>query len=209
MSTQSAGQRRNNSGMEECETKVAGRPRCEIKHQSILDATYEMLNEVGFGALTIEGIAERAGVGKTTIYRRWPNKASLVIDAFLTAIAPEIHFTDTGSVREDLRSQMRRLIRVLNSPCGLIMRSIIAGSQMDEEVAEAFRKNWVEARRVEARKVIKRAIDRGELRRDINPELVLDALYGPLYFRLLVQHQPLTQHFAESLFELVMKGIAA
>ena len=206
MSTQQAGQvKKVGAGS----ARTAGRPRCEVRHQSILDATYELLHEAGFAALTIEGVAERAGVGKTTIYRRWPNKASLVVEAFLAAVAPEIHFPDTGSIREDLRSQMRRLVRVMNSPRGQIIRSIIAGGQMDEEVAEAFRTNWVEARRVEARPVIERAIRRGELRRGLNADLVLDALYGPLYFRLLVRHDPLTRQFAESIFELVMSGIAA
>lgn len=188
--------------------EAKGRPRCEVRHRCILDATFDLLHEVGFGNLTIEGIAERAGVGKTTIYRRWPNKASLVVEAFRTVVAPEVHFPEADTVRESLRQQMRRVVRLMNSPRGQILRSIVAGGQMDPEIAEAFRANWIEARRAEARPIIKRAIQSGELRVDVNPDLLLDALYGPLYFRFLIRHLPLTPHFADAIFAMVMKGAA-
>lgn len=195
------------SSQEACEAKQPGRPRCPLTHQNILKAARELVNEIGFGSLTIEGIAARAGVGKTTIYRRWPNKASIVLDAFFEEDSPQIAFPNTGNVREDIRRQMRKLIKELNGPLGCKISMLLANGQFDEEMAEAFRARWIEPRRAEAREVIKRGIERGEIRRDVNPEVLLDALYGPIYFRLLGEHEPLTPAFADELAELILSGL--
>jgi AcrR family transcriptional regulator len=192
---------------EACETKQSGRPRCPVTHQNILKAARELVNETGFGCLTIEGIAARAGVGKTTIYRRWPNKASIVLDAFFEDDSPQIAFPDTGNVRDDIRRQMRKLVKELNGPLGCKISMLLANGQFDEEMAEAFRTRWIEPRRSEAREVIKRGVERGEIRNDVDPEVLVDALYGPIYFRLLAEHAPLTQRFADELAELVVGGL--
>lgn len=192
---------------EACETKQSGRPRCPVTHQNILKAARELVNETGFGCLTVEGIAARAGVGKTTIYRRWPNKASIVLDAFFEDDSPHIAFPDTGNVRDDIRRQMRKLVKELNGPLGCKISMLLANGQFDEEMAEAFRTRWIEPRRNEAREVIKRGVERGEIRKDVDPEVMVDALYGPIYFRLLAEHAPLTQRFADELAELVVGGL--
>jgi len=192
---------------EACEAKQPGRPRCPMAHQNILKAARELVNEIGFGCLTIEGIAARAGVGKTTIYRRWPNKASIVLDAFFEDDSPLISFSDTGNARDDIRRQMRKLIKELNGPLGCKISMLLANGQFDEEMAEAFRTRWIEPRRDEARQVIRRGIERGEIRREVDAEVLVDALYGPVYFRLLAEHAPLTQGFADALVELVMSGL--
>lgn len=196
---------------EESSTKVfvkaLGRKRCPVAHQNILCAARAMLDEIGFADLTIEGIAERAGVGKTTIYRRWPNKASIVLDAFIEAATKEFPFPDTGSVREDLRLQMRRMVRLMNGAEGHLIAQLIGGAQDDAELAEAFRTRWLTVRRDEARQIIKRGKERDEIRAEIDPEVLLDALYGPLYFRLLIRHAPLTPGYADKLVALVMSGL--
>ena len=192
---------------EESQSKAPGRRRCPVAHQNILCAARTLLAEIGFADLTIEGIAERAGVGKTTIYRHWPNKASLVLDAFIEAATKQFPFPDTGSVREDLRLQMRRMIKLMNGPEGRTIATLIGGAQADAELAEAFRSRWLTARREEARQIIQRGKERNEIRADIDPEVLLDALYGPLYFRLLIGHAPLTPGYADKLVSLVMSGL--
>ncbi|NOT61230.1 MAG: TetR/AcrR family transcriptional regulator [Acidobacteria bacterium] len=191
----------------EGEEKPSGRPRCPHTHLAILEATRDLLLEAGFVGLTIEGIAERAGVGKTTIYRRWPDKANIVMDAFFTCANPKLAFPDTGSLREDLLRQMRALVREFNGPLGQTVATLMAGMQSDSSLAEAFRQQWIEARRAESRAVVERSHARGELRADIETEVLLDALHGPLYFRLLTQYAPLNAAFAERLVDLVLSGL--
>ncbi len=192
---------------EDLQSKTLGRKRCPVAHQNILCAARALLEEIGFADLTIEGIAERAGVGKTTIYRRWPNKASIVLDAFIEAANKVIPFSDTGSVREDLRLQMRRMIKLMNGTEGHTIATLIGGAQADAELAEAFRARWLAVRREEARQIIARGKTSGEIRANIDPEVLLDALYGPLYFRLLIRHAPLTPGYADKLVSLVMSGL--
>ncbi len=192
---------------EEFASKAPGRKRCPVAHQNILCATRSLLEEIGFADLTIEGIAERAGVGKTTIYRRWPNKSSIVLDAFIEAATKDIPFPDTGSVQEDLRLQMRRMVKLMNGTEGHTIAKLIGGAQDDPELAEAFRSRWLAARREEARTIIKRGKSRGEIRAAIDAEVLLDALYGPLYFRLLIGHAPLTPSYVDKLVRLVMSGL--
>jgi AcrR family transcriptional regulator len=185
-----------------------GRPRCEKAHQCILDAAYELLQEVGFAALTVEGVAARAGVGKPTIYRRWANKAQLAMDAFLTAVNPELSFPDTGLVKEDFREQMQQLLKVMQSPRGETIATIIGGAQMDTDLIEAFRENWLMPRRKEAKQVFKRGVERGELQKDIDLDIAIDLLYSPLLYRLLLKHAPLTSDFVDGLIDAVMGGLA-
>lgn len=195
--------------IETTQTKRRGRPRCDDINQKILETTYEMLQEMSFNSLTIEGIAARAGVGKPTIYLRWSNKASLVMDAFLAATTTELAFPDTGSVIEDVRLQMQSLVKLMNSPRGQIIATIIGGGQTDPELIAAFRLNWLLARRTEAKKAIERGIDRGELPVGLNLELAIDVLYSPLFYRLLLRHQALSDNFVDELIDMVMPGLMA
>ena len=194
--------------VEDPPVKLPGRPRCPMTHQSILDAANDLLEEIGFAAMSIEGIAARAGVGKATIYRRWPNKASVVMDAFLAATSREIPFPNTRSPREDIRRQMRSVVKMLNSSRGRIITTLIGAGQSDAELAEAFLTRFVAIRRGEAKQVLQRAIDRGELRRNTDLEFALDSLYGPLYYRRLIGHQKITTQYADDLADLVFQSHA-
>ena len=185
-----------------------GRPRNPETRAKILKAAYEMLNEVGFMDLTIEGVAARAEVGKPTIYRRWKTKAALAMDAFLEAVNPEIIFPDTGSVKEDFKEQMQKIVKLMNSPRGEVLASVIGCGQADEELIAAFRENWLIPRRKDAIAIFQRGVERGELKAEINPEVAIDALYSPLFYRLLLKHQPLNNKFVNELIELVMNGMS-
>lgn len=191
------------------DSKSPGRKRCPVAHQSILQAASELLNEIGFSSLTIEGIASRAGVGKTTIYRRWPNKASLVMDAFLAETAPQFPYSDTGSTIEDFREQMKLVVKVLNSPNGNTVATLIGGSQTDSELAEAFRTHFLAIRRAESKAVLKKGIERGEIPSNIDADVLLDTLYAPLYFRLLIKYAPLTEHFVDQIVDLVLVNLTS
>lgn len=185
-----------------------GRPRSPETREKILKAAYEMLNEVGFMDLTIEGVATRAGVGKPTIYRRWKTKAALAMDAFLEAVNPEIAFPDTGVVKEDFREQMQKIVKLMNSPRGEVLANVIGCGQADEELITAFRNNWLIPRREDAKKIFQRGVKRGELREDIDAEVAIDTLYSPLFYRLLLKHQPLNDKFVDELIDIVLNGLA-
>lgn len=190
-------------------TRDRGRPRSDEVHQSILRAAYELLMEVGYAQLTIEGVAARADVGKPTIYRRWSNKARLVMDAFLAATKPELSFPDTGKVKEDICLQMRSLVKVMNSSRGQVIATLIGGGQTDPEMIEAFRANWLSPRRFDCSQVLKKGMERGELRSDVDIEAAIDMLYSPLFYRLLLKHAPLTEDFVDELIDVVMLGLTA
>ena len=123
-----------------------------------------MLNEVGFMDLTIEGVAERAEVGKPTIYRRWKSKTALAMDAFLEMVTPEIDFPDTGSAKEDFKEQMQKIVKLMNSPRGEVLANVIGCGQADRELITVYRENWLTPRRKDAKRIFQRGVERGELR---------------------------------------------
>jgi AcrR family transcriptional regulator len=180
-----------------------GRPRSEKARKAVVESTLALLKRAGFHELNIEGVAARAGVGKATIYRWWPNKAELVIAAFVSAVEEELRFPSSGPVLESIHEQMRRWAVIFHSPLGQIVATVIGAGQSDQEILEAFRLHWVEPRRVEARKLLRLAIKEREIRSDLDPDTVLDLFYGPLYLRLLLQHAPLNRKFVDTVFEVV------
>ncbi|MEN3285209.1 MAG: hypothetical protein V7607_6349 [Solirubrobacteraceae bacterium] len=190
--------------------RARGRPRSESARAGILRAAIELLQTRGFSALSVDAIAARAGVGKATIYRWWPNKAAVVMDAFLADTAPGMPFPDTGSTREDLRRQMRSVIRLFNTPA---VRdpfvALIGASQHDASLAAALRERFVANRRQAAKDVLARGIERGELRADLDLDVAIDALYGALYYRLLISGARLTPRYADTLLDQLYAAFAA
>jgi len=185
-----------------------GRPRDQAARQRILKAALDLMEEVAFAQVTAEAIAGRAGVSKATVYRWWPNKAAVVIEAFRESVAPELPQRDTGSLREDLTAQVRNFARVLSGPGGRMLRSFVVAARSDPEVAAAFRTIWSNPRRAEAKEMLRQKQARGQLRKDADLDLVLDSLYGPLYYRFLVKNEPPSRKYAEDLAELVIAGLA-
>jgi len=188
--------------------RAPGRPRSEQARQSILHSTLKLLHDVGFAELSIEAIAADADVGKATVYRWWPHKAALVADAFLSSAELELQFPDTGSVRSDMKLQMKQLIRILRGRRGGIVAALIGGGQSDPELIKAFRERFVRPRRQEAYATLRRAIERGELPRNLDLDLTLDALYGPIYMRFLFRHDCLNARFVNEICDLVIDGLA-
>ena len=185
-----------------------GRPRSENSRQSILRSTLKLLRRSSFADLSIEAIAADAKVGKTTVYRWWPNKGALVVDAFAASTEDELHFPDSGSVYRDMSLQMCQWLGVLRSPRGCIVRAILAAGQSDRELLDEFRKRLLRPRRQEAYHTLRRGIDRGELPRGLDLDLVLDILYGAIYMRFLIRHDELSERYIEELCRLVLGGAA-
>jgi AcrR family transcriptional regulator len=187
-----------------------GRPRSEESRQSILRSTLKLLKQDGgFPELSIEAIAADANVGKTTVYRWWPTKATLVADAFSASADDELRFPNTGSAQNDMSLQMRRLIRILCSKRGKVVAALIAGGQSDPELIEAFRDRFLWPRRRQAYQTLQRGIDRGELPAASDLDLILDSLYGPIYLRFLIRHDKLHEGFADEICELVLRGLSS
>jgi AcrR family transcriptional regulator len=181
-----------------------GRPRSEEARQSILQSTLKLLAEKGFSELTIEAVAARANVGKATVYRWWPDKGALIADAFASSTTRKLHFPDTGSVRSDMNQQMRQLIKVFRSRRGRIVSAMLGAGQSDHNLIAAFRERFMKPRRQEAYATLRRGILRGELKKNVDMDLLLDSLYGPIYMRFLIRHDSLTPEFVDGLCELTL-----
>ena len=186
------------------------RRRNERCHQAILTAAAELLEEKGYGGVSVEAIASRAGVGKQTIYRWWPCKASVVMEAYAKQVNQHLPLPDTGSVKTDLGDMLGQLAAVLGSTsAGSALAGLIAEAQTDPHVAQEFRSQMIACRRAATQTLLQRGIDRGELRPDLDLDLAIDALCGPIWYRLLLQHAPLNREFAIALIDQLMAGITA
>jgi len=176
-----------------------GRPRSTASHRAILDATSDLLDAMPVRALTIEGVAKAAGVGKPTIYRWWDSKCALVMDVFLTKTAAQVPIAETGPAVTALSDHVRRVITLLRGRPGQIVAEIVGEGQADPHVLEEFRERFFLRLLAPARATIERGKQTGELPGDLDTDLAMDLIYGPIYYRLLVGHQPLDEAFARSL----------
>ncbi|MDF5730673.1 MAG: TetR/AcrR family transcriptional regulator [Rhizonema sp. PD38] len=209
MSPQSTQQLEKNVSQTQSPLKVpATRRRSQRSHQAILNAAAELLEEKGYGGVCIEAIANRAGVGKQTIYRWWSSKAEVMMEAYSTDAGHNFPIPDTGSVKQDLYQILQQMFTVLTTTtAGAAFTGLIAEAQMDTNLTEAFREQFIASRRKATRTILERGIDRGEIRPDLNLELVIDGIYGPIWYRLLLKHAPLDDVFTEELINLLMLGI--
>jgi AcrR family transcriptional regulator len=185
-----------------------GRPRSEKSRQAILGAAGELLLERGLGSISMDAVAERAGASKATIYRWWPSKEVLALDALYSEWeAGRSETRDTGSLAGDLLALVGPWAHGLTEkPYGRVIAALLAKAQSDPQFAEAYRARFVEPRRDQARLVFVRAIERDEIRADTDIEAALDVLYGPLYHRMLHGHASLTDDFARTVVAYVVAG---
>jgi AcrR family transcriptional regulator len=189
-----------------------GRPRSEKAQQAILAAAAELLFGHGLHAMSIEKVAERAGVSKATIYRWWASKELLALDALSTEWAGPMRTVerDTGTLRGDLLARFRPWLRQLNEkPFGRVIAGLVAEAQANPEFAALYREHLVNPRRDATRPLLLRAIDRGEIAADTDLEVTLDLLYGPIYHRLLHGHAPLNDRFAQQVVDTVIAAISS
>jgi AcrR family transcriptional regulator len=185
-----------------------GRPRSEKARSAILEAAAELLLQRGLGAVSMDEVAERAGVSKATIYRWWPSKETLALDALVAWAAARAPARDTGSLRGDVLALVRGWVReVRRRPFGPVIAALILEAQSDPTFAEAYRTHFVEPRRAAMRAAFRRARERGEVPADVDVEVAMDLLYGAVYHRLLHGHAPLTDRFADDVVELALNGI--
>ena len=177
--------RKTRVGPDSAPTRGRGRPRSAEAHQAILSATFTLLDEVGYRALTIEAVAARAGVGKTTIYRRWPSKLELVVEA-VAEMRPPLPTEDTGSLQGDfLAFQRGQITRVAAGPMPRIAPRLLAESVNDRELHEAVQRELIDPIRTAIGEVLQRGVDRGELRADLDLELATDVIHGTVVYRIL------------------------
>jgi len=186
-----------------------GRPRDEDVRARILLSAARLLEEAGFNNVTIEAIAEHAGASRATIYRWWPSKAAVLIEAFREAVASELPFPDTGSLDEDIRLQLLAFAAMLTGSRGRIFAAFLTGAQTEPEVADAFRKVWIAPRRAEAKRVLERHQRAGVLAADLDLDLAIEMMYAPLYYRLLTGCGALTKPYVEALARQVLEGLKA
>jgi AcrR family transcriptional regulator len=185
-----------------------GRPREARADRAILTATIELMAEHGVHALRMDDVAERAGVGKATIYRRYRSKDELVTDA-AGALVSEISVPDSGSTRGDLLALMRQSVELYTQPLAAkLMPTVFYEMSRNAELAAVARDRFLIGRRKALREIFARGIARRDLRRDADVELALDILAGPLFFRLMVTGGPIDERLAQNTVELILRGFA-
>jgi AcrR family transcriptional regulator len=176
---------------------------------AVLAATLAELGEAGYAALSVDAVARRAGVNKTTIYRRWPVREALVVDALTDQIAVDVPIPDTGAIETDLRELARSLVRWLTSPAGrAIIAATISDAARSPEIAEV-KQRFFEDRFRRAEPVIARAKDRGELPRTTDPAELVKAMIAPIYLRLLVTADPVDESTADQAVEVALAAARA
>lgn len=183
-----------------------GRPRDPHLDQAILDATVELLCEEGFAGTSVEAVAERAGVGKATIYRRWASREELLLAAG-GAMGPCPPDPDSGDLRHDLVTLLGGLVWVMgNTPVGGLLPATVDEAARNPELRSRL-DAFIDARRGPVRNALRRAAARGELRADVDVELVLDLLSGPVFTRVLVTGRPLGAGLAAAIVDTVLGGV--
>jgi AcrR family transcriptional regulator len=182
--------------------------RSERARQAILDAALELCQEQSFAGLTMEGIAKRAGVGKQTIYRWWSSKAAILLEALTDRATATLEFPDTGDIVADLRAQMSTVVGAFNDPMfAAYSRGLIAAAQSDPEIAAAVVKTVIQPRVDLCVERLEKAQQAGAVRRDLDPRDIVELLYAPLYYRLLLHTRPVTSDQVDTVLELLFAGI--
>jgi AcrR family transcriptional regulator len=181
-----------------------GRPRSPAAERAILDATLELLASEGFDRLTVEGVAAAAGVGKATIYRRWPSKLALVLAAVGELSAHPLPELTTGRTRDDLISLLRHIIEALTGTiAGRILPGLVAESARSPELLGVLHDFWI-SRRGLMLEVLRQGSAQGDLPEDVDHELIADLLYGPVHYRFLISSAPVDPPLAEQLVDAVI-----
>jgi AcrR family transcriptional regulator len=185
-----------------------GRPREARADRAIFAAALELMAEHGVRDLRVDDVAELAGVGKATIYRRFRSKEDLVTAA-VAKLVSEIEVPDTGSTRADLLALMREAVEVYTGPVAPgLMPSVIEAIRRELGFALAIRENFLNPRRKALQEVLERGVERGDLRPETDLELALDVLGGPLFYRLLITGGRIDNQLAEGVVELILRGFA-
>jgi len=180
----------------------------EQLRDAVLSAAGELMLEGGLAAATMEAIAARAGVSKRTLYKYWPSRGAVALEGFMRNAASSWSLPDDASAVEALTVLVVSAARLFaGTPAGPLMRSLIADAQAQNEIATAIREQWLRPRRAVAADLIRRGVAEGEFRADLDVEVALDLLFAPVYYRLLLGHEPMTDAFATATVEYVVTGL--
>ncbi len=189
-------------------TRPRGRPRSEAaeSHQAVMDAVYAFLKERSVRELTMEGIAERANVGKPTLYKWWPSKAALVMAVLQERLVPKPEPISAKTGEEAIRARMHRLVRAFNGMFGKVLADLIAEGQNDPGLLGELYEKHLGPRREALVAEIERGKQAGEFYAEVDSDLLVDSLFGPIYYRLLIKSAPLTEAYVDQLLAQVMQG---
>jgi AcrR family transcriptional regulator len=193
------------------DTAARSDPRVERSRQAILDATLQLLARDGdVGSLTVEAVAARSGVAKTTIYRRWRDKWELALDAVMIDMLPRLDEpVDVGDTRKELLTFINSVVKMLATPpYGQAMQALVSQIATDPDLARVYREQVVEPRHAELTPVIKRGIARGDLRPDTDVRLIHELLVGPIFYRLLFSGAPLDRNLGRRIVDAILAGFA-
>ena len=183
------------------------RPTAEV-HAEILTAAGDLLLTKGMATFTIEGVADLAGVSKTTIYKSWSSRGALALAGYFHAVSTTLAFPDTGDMTADLTVQLRAFIALLTqTPAGRAVAELIGEAQTDPDLMAAFLDRYADPRRQLAVDAMTLAAARGQLRPGVDPQVVVDQLWGACYHRLLIPSLPLTEAFAAALVRNLTHGV--
>ncbi|MFC5827327.1 TetR/AcrR family transcriptional regulator [Nonomuraea insulae] len=184
------------------------RRRSADRTETIMQTALDLAREVGYAKLSMEAVATRAGVGKDTIYRRWPSKALLFLDAVLSSRITGLEHPDTGDIVADLREVMIRAVDLLaQPPWGPLYQELIGEAQHNPEVAAALNERFIQPQTADTLARLKTAEEQGQLAPEFDLDLAFEVLSGPLYFRLLITHQPMTPDYIDRLLQAVFAGM--
>ena len=185
-----------------------GRPRSDSVRTLVLKTALELLQQGDTRALTMENIAARAKVSKATLYRWWSSPSAIAFEGFLGAVSDHLTWTRTGTVRETLLSQATLLMQLFTrTTFGCTIRRVIADAQSNAELQQAFVDNFLTPRRSTAKVVLGEAMRNGELRANLDLDVLLDLVFDPIYLRLLTRHAPLDERFIEKLVDMALTGV--
>lgn len=184
-----------------------GRPRSEHARRAILDAARALFEKGGYATATMEAIASRAGVAKTTVYRWWPNRGSLLVDVLVEEVTSVVPPPEGRDPLKALRTELRLGVIAARGLTGRLITSLLGEAQQDPEVRAALLEGLFYPRREASVGAIRRAQASGELRPDVAPYVAVDLLFGPLFYRMFVQHEPLTEGFIKQVFQYFLEGM--
>jgi AcrR family transcriptional regulator len=196
------------AGLVDAPRRGRGRRPSEQVRREVLAAAGRLLLAEGMAGFTIERVAALAGASKMTIYKWWPSKGALALEGYFSTVETTLAFPDTGDIEKDLTAQLTAFVHLMrDTDAGRVIAELIGQAQTDPELAGAFQRGYSRPRRDLAVATLSRAQDRGQIRPDIDPEVIIDQLWGACYNRLLVPDLPLTDDFATAVVRNVLHGV--
>jgi AcrR family transcriptional regulator len=190
-------------------SRARGRPRSEERRDAVLNAAMELMQEDDLRRASVDRISERSGVSKATIYKWWPNRTAVAIDAFLHQMMADAPVPDTGSAAEDFRLSLRGMMHFYTSPYGRVYAQLVGEAQFDPATRERIRTHQVSARREVVKQIWDRGVARGELDPNVDPELAIDLIFSPAVYRMAIGHGGVTEDDADAIVATAMRALAS